>query len=76
MLEIEIAFIFGKDVTYPITLEDLPTAIDKVTPAVELPDLFFKNLNNLDWKDLIALNVAARRVIIGDAINSGSISPH
>ncbi len=69
MLELEIAFIFGNDVIYPVTLENLQASVNKVAPAVELPDLFFKNLPDLDWKDLIALDVAPRRVIIGEAID-------
>ena len=73
MLELEIAFIFGNDVIYPVTLENLQAAVDKVAPAVELPDLFFKNLSDLDWKDLIALDVAPRRVIIGEAMDLGEV---
>ena len=44
MLELEIAYIFGDDVSYPVTLENLQAAVDKVAPAVELPDMLFKNL--------------------------------
>lgn len=69
MVEIEIAFIFGKDVTYPITLEDLQASVDKVAPAVELPDLLFADMPKLSWLDLIAVDVAARRVIIGEGMN-------
>jgi len=69
MLELEIAYIFGDDVTYPVTLEDLQAAVDKIAPAVELPDMLFKNLSDLDWKDLIALDVAPRRVIIGEVMD-------
>ncbi|MFV9690426.1 MAG: 2-keto-4-pentenoate hydratase [Desulfobacteria bacterium] len=69
MIELEIAFIFGNDVSYPVTLENLQASVDKVAPAVELTDMCFKNLPDLDWKDLIALNVTPRRVIIGETMD-------
>ena len=73
MLELEIAYIFGNDVSYPVTLEDLQAAVAKVAPAVELPDLLFKDLSDLDWKDLIALDVAPRRVIIGEIMDPDEV---
>jgi len=69
MLELEIAFIFGSDVTYPVTLEKLQASVAGIAPVVELPDMLFKDLPDLDWKDLIALDVAPRRVIIGETMN-------
>jgi 2-keto-4-pentenoate hydratase len=65
MVEIEIAFIFDDDVAYPVTLKNLQASVDKVAPAVEVPDLLFADMKKLSWLDLIAVNVAARRVIIG-----------
>ena len=73
MLELEIAYIFGDDVSYPVTLQDLQAAVDKVAPAVELPDMLFKDLSDLDWKDLIALDVAPRRVIIGEVMDPDEV---
>jgi 2-keto-4-pentenoate hydratase len=73
MLELEISYIFGNDVSYPVTLEDLQAAVAKVAPAVELPDLLFKDLSDLDWKDLIALDVAPRRVIIGEVMDPDEV---
>ena len=73
MLELEIAYIFGDDVVYPVTLEDLQAAVDKVAPAVELPDVLFKDLSDLDWKDLIALDVGPRRVIIGEVMDPDEV---
>jgi 2-keto-4-pentenoate hydratase len=69
MLELEIAFIFGSDVTYPVTLENLQASVARIAPAVELPDMLFKDVSDLDWKDLIALDVAPRRVIIGETMD-------
>jgi 2-oxo-hept-3-ene-1,7-dioate hydratase len=73
MLELEIAYIFGADVTYPATVEELQAAVAKVAPAVELPDMLFKDLPDLDWKDLIALDVAPRWVIIGKAMDPDEV---
>jgi len=73
ILELEIGYIFGEDVSYPVTLEDLPAAVAMVAPAVELPDLLFKDLPDLDWKDLIALDVALRRVIIGKVMDPNKV---
>jgi len=69
MVEIEIAFIFDDDVAYPITLKNLQASVDKVAPAVELPDLLFADMQKLSWSDLIAVDVAPRRVIIGKGMN-------
>jgi len=73
MLELEIAYFFDEDVGYPVTLADLQASVGKVAPAVELPDVLFKDLADLDWKDLIALDVAPRRVIIGRAIDPDEV---
>lgn len=73
MLELEIAFIFGNDVIYPVTLENLQASVASIAPAVELPDFLFKNPSDLDWKDLIALDVAPRRVIIGETMDPDEV---
>jgi 2-oxo-hept-3-ene-1,7-dioate hydratase len=73
MLELEIAYIFGADVTYTATVGELQAAVAKVAPAVELPDMLFKDLPDLDWKDLIALDVAPRRVIIGEVMDPDEV---
>jgi 2-keto-4-pentenoate hydratase len=73
MLELEIAYIFGDDVVYPVTLEDLQASVARIAPVVELPDMLFKDLSDLDWKDLIALDVAPRRVIIGEVMDPDEV---
>ena len=65
MVEIELAFIFGEDVTYPITQAELAEKVVAVAPAVEFPDLLFESLPTLNWLDIIAMNVSPRQVIIG-----------
>ncbi|MCB1876398.1 MAG: hypothetical protein KDH88_10515 [Chromatiales bacterium] len=73
MLELEIAYTFAADVPPAVTLADLPGYIATLAPAAELPDLFFDNPAKLGWKDIIALNAGARQVVIGKAIEPGSI---
>ncbi|MFO7538045.1 MAG: fumarylacetoacetate hydrolase family protein [Chloroflexota bacterium] len=68
MVEIELAFIFGEDVTYPVTQAELAAKVVAVAPAVEFPDLLFEDLPNLFWLDIIAMNVSPRQVIIGQPI--------
>jgi 2-keto-4-pentenoate hydratase len=68
MVEIELAFIFGEDVTYPVTQAELAEKVVAVAPAVEFPDLLFEDLPNLFWLDIIAMNVSPRQVIIGQPI--------
>ena len=64
-VEIELAFIFGEDVTFAITQEELAEKVIAVAPAVEFPDLVFADLANLYWLDIIAMNVSPRKVLIG-----------
>ena len=73
MLELEVAYAFAADVPQGVTTEQLPSYVAQVAPAVELPDLFFKNLAELDWKDIIALNVGARQVIIGEPMDPSTV---
>jgi len=64
--EWEIAYFFDKDVSYPVTVEELQDAVGQIAPAVELPDLVFADMKSLTWLDLIASDIAPRRVVIGD----------
>lgn len=67
--EWEIAYFFDKDVLYPVTVEELQDAVGQIAPAVELPDLVFADMKNLTWLDLIASDIAPRRVVIGDKVS-------
>lgn len=65
MVEIELAYFFGEDVTFPITQAELAEKVIAVAPAVEFPDLLFEDLGSLNWLDIIAMNVSPRKIIIG-----------
>lgn len=68
-IETEIGFKFSKDITEPIKdIESLKKAVSIVFPAIELPDLFYSDMKQLNGPDIIATNVAARQVLIGKAM--------
>jgi 2-keto-4-pentenoate hydratase len=71
--EWEIAYFFDKDVSYPVTVEELQDAVGQIAPAVELPDLVFADMKSLTWLDLIASDIAPRRVVIGDKISDEDV---
>ena len=66
MVEVELAFYFADDVDYPVAPEQLRKAVAAVAPAIELPDLAFSSMENLSYLDLIAANVGARHLIVGE----------
>ena len=68
-IETEIGFRFGKDITEPVDdIKSLKKAVSIVFPAIELPDIAFTDMKKIKVTDLIATNVAARKVLIGDAV--------
>lgn len=68
-IETEIGFRFGKDITEPIQdTASLKKAVSIVFPAIELPDLYYSDMKQITGPDIIATNVAARRVLIGKAL--------
>jgi len=73
MIEVEVAYLFGQDVAYPATKEDIKASVVEVAPAIELPDLMYADMQNLSWLDLIATGVAPRQLIIGEKISLGDL---
>lgn len=67
MLEVEIGYILGKDVTAPVTPETVKACVAEVMPAVEVPDLNFASMKGLTFHDIVAANVGARGYIVGKA---------
>jgi 2-keto-4-pentenoate hydratase len=68
-IETEIGFRFGKDITEPVQdSASLKRAVAIVFPAIELPDVAYANMKLIKGTDLIATNVAARKVLIGKAV--------
>ncbi|RJR18955.1 MAG: hypothetical protein C4582_10820 [Desulfobacteraceae bacterium] len=68
-IETEIGFRFGREITKPVKdIEELKDAVAIVFPAIELPDVAYTDMKSLKGTDLIATNVAARKVLIGKAV--------
>lgn len=68
-IETEIGFRLGKDITEPVEdIESLKKAVAIVFPAIELPDLSFTDMKQIKGTDIIAANVVARKVLVGDAV--------
>lgn len=66
MLETEIGYVLGKPITQPVKdVAELQAAVKGVMPAIELPDLGFTDMKNLKGVDIIAANVSARQMIVG-----------
>jgi 2-keto-4-pentenoate hydratase len=66
MLETEIGYVIGKPITHPIRdVAELQAAVQAVMPVIELPDLGFTDMKQLKGVDIIAANVAAKQMIVG-----------
>lgn len=69
MIETEIAFIVGKPIRRPISkIKYLKRKINWIAPALELPDLGFRNQEKLTLIDLAAANVSAVGFVVGERI--------
>ncbi|MHC4133307.1 MAG: 2-keto-4-pentenoate hydratase [Planctomycetota bacterium] len=67
-IEPEIGFRFQKDITKPVDdIKVLKRAVAITYPAIELPDIAYSDMKLLRGSDLIASNVASRKVLIGNA---------
>jgi len=74
-IEPEIGFSFKKDITEPIDdIEVLKRAVAITYPAIELPDIAYSDMKLIRGVDLIASNVAARKVLIGTAAKSKDLN--
>lgn len=74
-VEGELAFKLSKDITSPVTAEELRSIATEVAPAVELPDFPFGDgpLSDTPIVDVIADNAIARGVVLGDYVPTSSI---
>ncbi len=73
MLEVEIGYLLGKDVTGPVTPETVKSYVAKVMPAVEVPDIPFASLKGLIPADLVAINVGARGYVLGKPVDPKAV---
>ena len=73
MLEVEIGYRFGKDITAPVTARSVRKYVAAVMPAVEVPDLAFATFKGLTFEDIVAANVGARAVVLGKALDPAKL---
>lgn len=74
MIETEIAFIVGRPIRRPISkVKYLKRRINWIAPALELPDLGFRNQGKLTLVDLVAANVSAVGFVVGDRISQRDV---
>lgn len=65
LLEQEIAYKIAENISTPVTEESVSQYIEAVAPAFELPDFSF-NDQNFNGLDIIANNVIAYKLVVGD----------
>ncbi len=66
VIETEIGFVVGKTIAHPLKeVSELRDRIHSITPVVELPDLSFEDLKKVKAVDIIASNVSAAELIVG-----------
>ena len=68
MLEMELGFRLKRAITKPVTVTELQNNIAQVVAVIELPDLGFDQPQQLSGVDIIASNVAAKHLLIGQAM--------
>jgi len=74
-IEPEIGFRFQKDIPKPVDdIKVLKKAVAITYPAIELPDIAYSDMKLLRGVDLIASNVAARKVLIGNAAKAKDLN--
>lgn len=75
VVEMEIGFRFGRDITEPVNdMKSLRRSVAIVYPAIELADWAFKDPRLAKGLDLIATNGASRKVLIGKAAKAKDLN--
>ena len=66
-LEVEVAMRIGKPIYHELdTIDELKAHVDGLAPAIELPNLDYRNPDQLTVLDIIASNVAAAHFMVGE----------
>ncbi len=74
IVELEFAFEMGDNVNRALADTDAVRAVvSALRPAVELPDVGFPSLEGLQMVDLVAANVAASHLLVGEPVAPGSV---
>jgi 2-keto-4-pentenoate hydratase len=76
-LETEVAFRIGADITKKLPdIAALQRHIDGIAPAIELPDLDYRQPQQLRAADIVATNVAAAAYIVGEFVEPARRDPN
>jgi len=68
-VEPEIGYRLKREITTPIEdIESLKKAVDIVFPAIEVPDIGFTDLKQATGTDIIAINSAEKKILVGKAV--------
>lgn len=73
MLEVEIGYRLADDVESPVTAKSVRDKVAAVLPVVEVPDLAFETFKGLSFVDIVAANVGARGVILGQEADPAAV---
>lgn len=69
MVETELGFILAKSISQPVTgRAELIQLVESVVAVIELPDLGYQDLGQLNGVDLIAANVASHQYLVGEKL--------
>lgn len=75
LIETELGYLVTKDITKTIeTREDLKNFISHVYPIIELPDIGFKKLNDINVIDIISTNTGSYKYIVGKYITINDLN--
>lgn len=75
LIETEIGFRIGKDITEPVkNLDSLKKAVVAVLPAFHFPDFAYADMKLIVVGDLIASNVGTRKVLIGETAKEDDLN--
>lgn len=77
MLETELGYVFGQAVTNAI-LDDasMRAVVERIVPAIEIPNLGFEDLTALKGVDVVAANVATHRFLVGRGLPIANVDPN
>lgn len=75
MIEMEIGFVLSRDVTASVSAEEARSLVASTVAVIELPDLGFTDPASLNGPSIVAANVSARQVIVGEVLEgSGDVN--
>lgn len=77
MLETELAFKIGKKIEAPVKdIITLKNFVESVHPAIELPQVYVKNKEAINYFDTVASSIGSKLVIVGKGHPVSSVTPN